>query len=159
ARYIRESGLTNGELCGLVDCGWSGTWTDILADIVVAEGGTCPGIFFLGRRSSKSGSRAPTFSHFFVGQGRTGPPATCDYFHIVIEFFLTANHGRTTSFAEQGRKLVPVLACTDLQGFSPAEWSAFRCALIRFAELYAERPLSERSTQDLRKALVDSISL
>ncbi|MDB6022892.1 MAG: hypothetical protein JWQ04_2749, partial [Pedosphaera sp.] len=137
SRYLREAGLVGSETCGLVDCGWSGAWTDILSDLVTAQGGAGPEVYFLGRRQAKTAGRSPTFTFLFDHQSGTGLDQIPDFFHIVVEFFLTASHGRTVGFSEQAGQLEPVLASTDLQGFTPEQWATFRTALLRFAELYS----------------------
>lgn len=159
SRYLREAGAVGSEPSALVDCGWSGTWTDILGDLITAQGGVRPEVYFLGRRrANKNASRSPTFTYLFDHQAGTGLQSIPDYFHILVEFALTANQGRTLGFTERDGRLEPVLAPIDLQGFSPQEWSAFRNALLRFAELYAREIAPERSTPDLRVAFVGLVS-
>lgn len=158
SRYLREAGAVGPEPCALVDCGWSGTWTDILADLVTAQGGAQPEVYFLGRRSSKKGSRSPTFTYLFDHQAGSGLQAIPDYFHILVEFALTANQGRTLGFADEDGSLEPVFAPIDLQGFTPEEWTIFRKALMRFAELYSRDIAPGRPMPDLRAALIGLIS-
>ena len=146
------------EPCALVDCGWSGTWTDILSDVITVHGGRQPEVFFLGRRG-KVASRAPTLAFLFDHQLGTGLDKIPEYFHIVVEFSLTANHGRTKGYCEQAGRLVPELAPTDLQGFRREEWAVFRNSLVRFAELYAEQLAPQRAVPDLRSELVSCVSL
>jgi FMN phosphatase YigB (HAD superfamily) len=159
SRYLEEVGLMDDESCALVDCGWSGTWTDILSDVITAHGGRQPEVFFLGRRRGKVPSRAPTSAYLFDHQLGTGLEKIPEYFHIVVEFALTANHGRTKGFQASGGRLVPELAQTDLQGFTVEEWEVFRNSLVRFAELYAEQRTPQQAVSDLRSALVAGVSL
>jgi FMN phosphatase YigB (HAD superfamily) len=158
-RYLKEVGLMDHERCALVDCGWSGTWTDILSDVITAHGGRQPEVFFLGRRHGKVASRAPTSAYLFDHQSGTGLEKIPEYFHIVVEFALTANHGRTKGFQESGGRLVPELAQTELQGFTVEEWEVFRNSLVRFAELYAEQGNPQQAVPDLRSVLVGCVSL
>jgi hypothetical protein len=151
--------VVGSEPCALVDCGWSGTWTDILADLISAQGGAQPEVYFIGRRRSQNGSRSPAFAYLFDHQAGSGLQSIPEYFHILVEFALTANQGRTLGFTERDERLEPVLAPVELQGFTLGEWTTCRKALMRFAELYAGQIAPERLTPDLRVALVGLISL
>jgi hypothetical protein len=159
ARYLREAGLMKPGKAALVDSGWSGTWTDIMADLIEKEGGTRPEVFFLGRRRLKQAPRTPTHCFLFDHQLGTGLDSVPAFFHVVIEFLLTANHGRTTGFRERDGAVVPVLGPRNLQGFSEEEWVAYRRALVRFAQLHASEIPDGRTPPDLRRALVDLTAL
>ena len=159
SRYLRESGVVGSEPCALVDCGWSGTWTDILAELISAQGGAQPEVYFIGRRSSYNGSRSPTFAYLFDHQAASGLQSIPEYFHILVEFALTANQGRTLGFTERDDRLEPVLTPVHLQGFTLREWTTCRKALMRFAELYAGEIAPEGLIPDLREAFVGLISL
>jgi len=158
-RYLREAGLVGSQPVGLVDCGWSGTWTDVLCDLVEAEGGTRPEVYFLGRRKASRPARALTLSFLFDHQAGFGVEKIPDWFHILVEFFLTASHGRTTAFKEESGTLVPVLAPADLQGFTPTEWETFRRGLLVFAQLYADAETTPETPADVRKALIEPLTL
>jgi hypothetical protein len=154
-RYLTESGLVAKVPCGLVDCGWSGKWTDIISDLVVLSGGAEPEVFFLGRRNENVPSRSRTFAFLFDHQSGLGLDRVPDSFHVIIEFFLTAGHGRTEGFKDEAGKVIPVLAAVDMQGFKLEEWRGFRTALMRFAVVYAEQYLSGSPQADLRRTLVE----
>jgi hypothetical protein len=158
-RYVCHAGLVGAEPVGLVDCGWSGTWTDILCDLVEAAGGRKPEVYFLGRRKATNPSRAITWAFVYDHQAGLGLQDIPDYFHVLVEFFLTASHGRTIGFKEDGGDLAPQLAATDLQGFRPQEWEIFRQALLRFAETYAVSANACKDSADLRKALVEPLTI
>jgi FMN phosphatase YigB (HAD superfamily) len=158
-RYVSQAGLVGSEPIGLVDCGWSGTWTDILCDLVEAAGGRRPEVYFLGRRKATNPSRAFTSAFLYDHQAGLGLADIPDYLHVLVEFFLTASHGRTVGFKEDGGKLAPLMAATDLQGFRPQEWEIFREALLRFAQTYAVSHDTRNDSADLRKALVEPLTL
>jgi FMN phosphatase YigB (HAD superfamily) len=159
ARYFREAGLIGTERCGLVDCGWSGTWTEVLSDMIDAQGGTRPEVYFLGRRKRKAPLRSHIRAFLYDQQSGLGLDQMPDFFHVPVEFFLTADHGRTVGFKEEAGKLIPVLAPANLQGFTCEQWRVFRQALIRFAESYAAHLKPEQTPADLRQTLVDAIAL
>jgi FMN phosphatase YigB (HAD superfamily) len=159
ARYFREMGLVDSDKIGLVDCGWSGTWTDVVGDIIEAEGGTRPEVFFLGQRKRKTVARCKTMAYLYDHEAGLGLKDLPDYFHVPVEFFLTANHGRTMGFQEDAGKLVPTLAPVDLQGFTQEQWMIFRSALIRFAELYSAQIRHGRASVDLRDVLLGGVIL
>ena len=158
-RYLCEAGLVGADPVGLVDCGWSGTWTDILCDFVAAAGGRKPEVFFLGRRKATQRSRALTWAFLYDHQAGLGLEQIPDYFHVLVEFFLTAGQGRTIGFKEDQGKLKAVLAATDLQGFRPQEWEIFRQALLRFAKTYAASSGAGEDSADLRSALVGPLAI
>jgi len=158
-RYLREQGLAEPVPCGLVDCGWSGTWTDILGDLVTTEGGRSPLIFFLGRRKRTTPSRCETLAWMFDHQAGSGLKAVPEFFHVVIEFLLTANHGRTIGFEEIDGRLQPKLAAVDWQGFTPEDWRIYRRALLGYAELYARQLRANEESTDLRTALNELLVL
>jgi FMN phosphatase YigB (HAD superfamily) len=158
-RYLREAGMVGTENCGLVDCGWSGNWTDVLGDMVEAAGGIKPEVYFLGQRKRKNPARCRTFAFLFDHQSGLGLKNVPDFFHVPVEFFLTADHGRTLGFREEAGRLVPILAPADLQGFTNDQWQVFRAALLRFAELYAARGQTVEMPVDLRSTLMEGIGL
>jgi len=159
SRYLREAGVVGSEPCALVDCGWSGTWTEILADLITDDGGIRPEVYFLGRRGGRNSSRTHTLTYLFDHQAGSGLQVIPEYFHIFVELALTANQGRTLGFAEREGKLAPDLAPADLQGFTTEEWTALRKALNRYAELYAGRLDLNQLGPDLRATLVDLVSM
>jgi len=158
-RYVREQGLAEPVPCGLVDCGWSGTWTDLLGDLVAAEGGRPPLIFFLGRRKRSTPARCETLAWMFDHQAGSGLKSVPDYFHVVIEFLLTANHGRTVGFEAAAGRLQVKLAAVDWQGFNPEDWRVYRSALLGYAELYASQVRVNQESTDLRIALNELVVL
>ena len=159
ARYLREQGLTDQTSSGLVDCGWSGTWTDIIGGLVETQGGMKPLVFFLGRRKRSEPGRCETIGWMFDHQSGSGLKAIPDYFHVVVEFLLTADHGRTIGFEEADGRLRPTLAAVDWQGFEPEGWRIFRRALLNFAESYAQQLQPDREAADLRSVLNELLVL
>jgi len=144
---------------GLVDCGWSGTWTDIIGGLVTAQGGLEPLVFFLGRRQRSVPSRCETLAWMFDHQAGCGLKNIPDFFHLVVEFLLTTNHGRTVALEESGGRLCPTLAPVDWQGFAPEDWQVFRSALLGFASAYAQQVQPDRQMPDLRAALNELVIL
>jgi FMN phosphatase YigB (HAD superfamily) len=159
ARYLREQGLADGGRYGLVDCGWSGTWTDLLGDLLEAQGVGRPLVFFIGQRKRSTPSRSQTLAFLFDHQDGGGLNAVPDYLHIVVEFLLTADHGRTQGFQELQGRLSPRLAAIDWQGFDPAEWRVFRAALLGFARIYSNRLQSNGRVPEVKSALSEVITL
>jgi len=159
ARYVREQGLADQVPCGLVDCGWSGTWTDILGDVITAEGGMKPLVFFIGRRKRSAPPRYETLAWMFDHQTGGGLKHVPDCFHVVAEFLLTAGHGRTTGFEEGEGRLRPKLEAVDWQGFNPDAWRVFRNALLNFARLYAGQLHPDGEAADLRIVLTELVVL
>jgi len=159
ARYMREQGLAEPVPSGLVDCGWSGTWTDLIGDLVETQGGRRPLVFFLGQRKRSSPARSETLAWMFDHERGSGLKTVPDFFHVVVEFLLTANHGRTIGFEERDGALHPKLAPVDWQGFAPASWKVFREALLAFAKNYAEDLKPNRESVDLRPTLNELVIL
>jgi FMN phosphatase YigB (HAD superfamily) len=152
ARYLSEQGLAETIAYGLVDCGWSGTWTDIIGGLATGQGGLEPLVFFLGRRRRSVPARCETLAWMFDHQAGCGLKNIADFFHIVVEFLLTTNHGRTVAFQESDGRLYPTLAPMDWQGFAPADWQVFRTALLGFVTAYAQQVQPDREMPDLRSA-------
>lgn len=159
ARYLSEQGLADSVPCGLVDCGWSGTWTDIIGDLVEGQGGARPLVLFLGRRRRTAPARCETLAWMFDHQSGGGLKTIPNYFHVVVEFLLTADHGRTVGFEETDGRLHPKLAAVDWQGFTPESWWVFRRALLAFAEAYAQQLQPAREMTDLRPTLNELVRL
>ena len=158
-RYLREQGVAEAFSYGLVDCGWSGTWTDIIGGLVTAQGGREPLVFFLGRRQRSVPSHFETLAWMFDHQTGCGLKNIPDFFHLVVEFLLTTNHGRTVALEESGGRLCPTLAPIDWQGFAPEDWQVFRSALLGFASAYAQQVHPDRAMPDLRAALNELVIL
>ena len=159
ARYLREQELAEPGRFGLVDCGWSGTWTDLLGDLVEEQGGGRPVVFFLGRKKRSSAPRGETLAFLFDLQFGSGLKEIPDYFHIVAEFLLTADHGRTRGFEDHAGQLVPQLAEVDWQGFQPEDWRVFRAALVGFARIYASQLQPGAPVPELRTELCELVRL
>jgi len=159
ARYLSEQGLADQIPCGLVDCGWSGTWTDIIGDLIAERGGTRPLAFFIGRRQRKTQSRCETLAWMFDHQAGFGLKNIPDYFHVLVEFLLTADHGRTMGFEEANGRVRPMLAPVDWQGFTVESWEVFRHSMLAFAEAYAQQLQSDREMTDLRPVLNELLRL
>ena len=159
ARYLREQGLADNCRQGLVDCGWSGTWTDILGDMVETQGGIRPLTFFIGRRKRATPTRSETLAFLFDHQAGSGLKAVPDYLHVVVEFLLTADHGRTEGFEENQGRLSPRLSAIDWQGFNPEDWRVFRGALLGFARMYAGGLHAHGQVPEVRTSLSELITL
>ncbi len=159
ARYLREQGLADQVPAGLVDCGWSGSWTDIIGGLAETQGGMKPRVFFIGRRKRPEPEFCETFAWMFDHQTGRGLKTIPDYFHVVVEFLLTANHGRTTGFEEKEGRMHPKLAAVDWQGFEPESWRVYRSAMLNYAAAYAQQMRPGREPADLRAVLNELVVL
>ena len=125
-KYFRQEGLLDSTECGMVDVGWSGSMFYSLASIL-ADAGVAPpaGFYFamssFGPRNTRFDLPHTYFFNAHLGVGFLYIPGGNDFgisgkminsydgLGIMLEMFCTADHGTVLGFAEEDKRVEPIL--------------------------------------------------
>jgi len=125
-KYFRQEGLLDSTECGMVDVGWSGSMFYSLASILAAAGvAPLPGFYFamssFGPRNTRFDLPHTYFFNDHLGVGFLDIPGGNDFgirreeicpysgLGIMLEMFCCADHGSVVGFAEEGKRVEPIL--------------------------------------------------
>jgi FMN phosphatase YigB (HAD superfamily) len=153
--YLRGLPIRRNAAAGLVDIGWSGRWTHILAGMFELVAGIRPLGFQMGRVAKLRADSDTGIRCFMFDQALgTGLPDVPGWFVPLMEAFCGADHGRTQSMerTEAGIRAVP--SSCRFSGIPESTFRAFRLGVVLFSEEWVAGSERRNAPPGTREALI-----
>lgn len=132
--HLRQVARSPGAAAGVVDIGWSGRWTVLVADMFEQVIGKRPLGFQIGRYGKAGKEHIPTLECFLFDQAtESGISGVPGWFVPLVESFCGADHGRITRMERRNGVVCPVESDSRCAGVPEASFAAFRNGIRAFA--------------------------